>query len=818
MRKPGLLVLLALSAPTVAGAQQTVSQYTRGMEKRDGFIPFYWDTSRGRLLLEISRFGEEFLYFTSLATGLGSDELGLDRGMAGNEYLARFDRHGPRVHLVLANPGFRASSENQALVRSVAESFPVSTVASFEILAEEAGRVLVDATPYFLSDAMDVRSTLRRAATSVALDRDRSAIYLARTKAFPQNTEIEASLTFALENPGAEVRRHAPDGRSVTLRQHHSLVKFPEPGYRPRKFDPRIGFFSVSFYDFAKPFDQDYVTRYVVRHRLVKKDPAAAQSEPVKPIVYYLDPAIPEPYRSAFRDGAMWWNRVFEAAGFVNAFRVEDMPPDMDPLDARYHVIQWFHRSEAGSSVGPSFVDPRTGEIIKSAVRMDSHRSLPDFDIYAAVRPAVEDYPDPFLTDLGWGEWIASLDQSITPQEFAMARRQQHAAHEVGHTLGLAHNFIAASYGRASVMDYPAPLIRLVNGRIDLREAYRPGPGAYDSIAIRYGYTQFPEGEEERGLAAIIEEATRRGLKFVTNPDEGSSGSYPEASTWVNGSDMVEELARVMEVRRYLMDRFDERAIAPGDPMHLLNQRFTTVYLHHRFTLLAAVKAVGGMEFRYAVRGDAAPPTAIVPPARQRRALALLLDALEPRELAIPERILVQLAPRPFGYTTSPRAFSAATGHAFDQLGAARVVASLVLGGLFDPVRASRIVALQGRNPELPSLEEVIGRVIDRTWTVPAPPEPGLAQLKRLVQRVVVDELIDLAASDAASVEARAGAEWGLRRILDMAGGMGSQRPEEQSHLDLVVADIERFLSRPEVATKRSVPPAEPRGVPIGKP
>lgn len=269
----------------------------------------------------------------------------------------------------------------------------------------------------------------------------------------------------------------------------------------------------------------------------------------------------------------------------------------------------------------------------------------------------------------------------MSAEDFTMARRRQHAAHEVGHTLGLAHNFIAASYGRASVMDYPAPWITLRDGQVDLSDAYRPGPGAYDSIAIRYAYTRFEEGQEEAGLAAIVREATERRLKFVTNPDEGASGSYPEASTWVNGADMVEELARIMNVRRVLLREFDERAISPGDPMHLLNLRLTAVYLHHRFTLLAALKAVGGMEFRYAVRGDTAPATAIVSPARQRRALELLLDALEPAELAIPERILVQLAPRPFGYTTSDRAFGGVTGHAFDQLGAARTVAALVIGG-----------------------------------------------------------------------------------------------------------------------------------------
>lgn len=404
----------------------------------------------------------------------------------------------------------------------------------------------------------------------------------------------------------------------------------------------------------------------------------------------------------------------------------------------------------------------------------------------------------------------------MSAEDFTMARRRQHAAHEVGHTLGLAHNFIAASYGRASVMDYPAPWITLRDGQVDLSDAYRPGPGAYDSIAIRYAYTRFEEGQEEAGLAAIVREATERGLKFVTNPDEGASGSYPEASTWVNGADMVEELARIMNVRRVLLREFDERAISPGDPMHLLNLRLTAVYLHHRFTLLAALKAVGGMEFRYAVRGDMALATAIVSPARQRRALELLLDALEPAELAIPERILVQLAPRPFGYTASDRAFGGVTGHAFDQLGAARTVAALVIGGLLDPTRASRVVALHARNQEVPSLEQVIARVIERTWG--ARKQPEHAALRRVVQRVVVDELIALAAAEDASVEARAGAEWGLRRVAEMLQTQGDARPEAQAHSLLARADIERFLGRRDDPTPRSRPPAAPEGTPIGRP
>jgi hypothetical protein len=790
--------VLVLMTASVVAAQQTparpgtIAHATSGSTRQDGFFPIYFDDRTGKLQLEVPRLGQDFLYLNSLSTGLGSNDLGLDRGTIGDEAVVRFERHGPRLFLVRRNLGFRATSGTPELARSVEESFASSVLASFPILVEENGHYLIDVTDFFLQDMFNVRATIQRAQQGTfRLDRNRSAIYPGRTKAFPKNTEVEALLTFESDAPGREITRHTPDARSLTLRQHHSLVELPDDNYKPRAFDPRVGVNPVTFYDFSRPFNLQPEMRWIARWRLQKKNPQAAMSEPVKPIVYYLDPAVPEPYRTAFRDGARWWNKVFEAAGFINAFQVADLPTDADPMDARYAVVQWVHRSDPGFSIGPSFVDPRTGEIIKAAVKMDTYRSMTDYNIFAGLLPALgERAPD--------------------GSEFTMARRRQHVAHEIGHTLGLAHNFIAHAYGRASVMDYPGPLVTLRNdGTLDVSQAYRTGPGSYDSLAIRYAYTEFPnENAERAGLAAIVNEGIQRGIRFLADRDVGA-GTIPEVTQWLNGADAVAELQRVSAVRKVLLDKFNETAIRPGEPMWMLNERLVPVYLHHRYALDAATKAIGGMEYTYALRGDNQAPTRVVPADKQRAALRELAAALQPDALAIPTRIVEMIPPSPYGYGSDAWSFGSPAGVAFDPLAVARALSSFIADGVLHPQRMARVISFHARNTGSPSPDEVVRALTDATFSG-AEANPYHAALRRVAQRAVVDALLLLASDQRSTPDARAVAEQHLARLADALA------TSQTATATLAVRDIRNWLERRVPPPPRSSNIPLPPGTPIG--
>jgi hypothetical protein len=830
-----LVIALALPASAQERSQEkpqdkTIGARTAGLQKLDGYVPLYWDAATGKMLMEISRFNTEFLYQISLTTGVGSNSLGLDRGQLGRSHVVRFARIGPKVLLIESNYSYRAISTDPAERRAVEESFAQSVLWGFKVEASEGDRVLVDATAFFLRDAHGVIDRLRQARQGqYRLDELRSAFYLPRTKAFPKNTEVESVLTFSSEGEvGPMLRETVPSPQSITVREHHSLVELPDANYKPRNLDPRVGSFGITLYDFASPINEPVEKRWIARHRLQKKDPTAAISEPVKPIVYYVDNGAPEPVRSALIEGASWWNAAFEAAGFKNAFQVKVLPEDADPMDLRYNMINWVHRSTRGWSYGGGVTDPRTGEIIKGNVTLGSLRDRQDYLIGSGLIPLfamngkndgegeceLASSPDP--------DYLADLDPSTNSVAMALARLRQLSAHETGHTLGLAHNFAASTYGRASVMDYPAPTVEIKNGKLDLSNAYAVGIGAYDKFAIKYAYSQFAPGENELGaLERIIEDGVAAGMLFISDADARPPGAaHPLASLWDNGADPIAELRHEMEVRRIGLSQFGLGNIPAGTPLSVLEAKLLPLYLHHRYQLQATVKSVGGVYYTYAVKtaSGANPGTVqqIVEPARQREALAAVLETIKVDALAIPIRILDLIPPRAFGYEGgTAELFSKRTDPAFDPIAAATIAADLAVSGLLEPHRAARLIEFHSRNDANPDFKEVVDALVGATWKAPTTRVAYHSEIARAVQSLAVSRLMELAANADASPQVRAVATQALRELtawlkLPASAGINT------AHRSATREDIERFLARPDATRKQTAPLAQPPGDPIG--
>ncbi len=802
---PWLAVAMLLPAPCSLLAQlPSIAEKTHGMESRDGFLPLYWDAAAGKLWLEVPRTDEDLIYLVSLPAGMGSNDIGLDRSQPGGERIVRFERVGPRVLLVEPNTRYRAGTENAAERRAVEESFARSVLWGFTVAAEQGGRVLVDATDFALRDAHGVVGALRRARQGdYRLEASRSALYLPRTRGFPRNTEIEVTLTFTGDNPGGWVRDVTPTPEAITVRERHSFVALPEPGYAPRRSDPRAGYFGIAYADYASAIDAPLLQRFISRHRLAKRDPRARTSEPVRPIVYYLDPGVPEPVRSALLDGARWWNQAFDAAGYRNAFRVEVLPDSADPMDVRYNVIQWVHRSTRGWSYGNSIIDPRTGEIIKGHVNLGSLRVRQDFLIAEGL-----------LAPYARGD-----EDAPAAREMALARIRQLSAHEVGHTLGLAHNYIASAQGRASVMDYPHPLATLgPDGRIDLSDAYASGIGAWDQVAVTWGYQDFPDGTDEpRALDSIIVAARERGLTFLTDQDARPvGGAHPQTHLWDNGADAVAELERVLAVRRAALRRLGENAVRRGAPLATIEETLVPLYLHHRYQTEAAVKLVGGATYTYALRGDGQPPLAPVPAAAQRAALDAVLATLDPAALALPRGLLAAIPPRPYTYDAHRELFDRWTGLTFDAVSPAAAAAGMSVALLLHEERAARLVEQHALDAALPGLEAVIDRLVDRAFG-PRPADGYGAEVQRVVQRAVADGLQRLA-GDADMPQVRAAATLALKQLAARADQMADQADRAaRAHFTALAEDVRRYLARGYEPAERRGPPPPPPGAPIGE-
>lgn len=787
------LALTAAGPPVLAAAPASPAKSAPAPVRMDGFIPFTWDAARGKVFLEISDFDQDVLFYVSLASGGGSVELPLDRGIVDTAVI-RFQRVGQKVLVVEQNTDYRAPEGDAARAENVAVSFPTSLLAALPVESEAGGKVTVDATALFMRDAANIEGALKRANQGAfKYDASRSTFYPAKMKAFPENTEIETIATYTADAPGALVRNVTPDPRMMTLRVHYSFLKAPT-GYTPREADPRIGVSAVRFRDFSKPIDDAPDTAWVTRWRLEKKDPNAALSEPVKPIVFYFDPAIPAPLRHAMKAGLLWWNKAYEAAGFKNAIQALDAPADMDPMDIRYAYVQWIERDERGFSSGGTFRDPRTGEILGSKTRMDSSRvrTIANyFDAYAGGLPADGTgvtVADPTLLT------PAGLDGMPAGQrDMVLLRQALLTAHELGHAQGFGHNFASSLNDQASVMEYPTPRVMVTGGKLDLSQSFQKEIGVYDTYMVRYAYTPFPAAEEKADLDAVIKDMRAHGVLYTPSTD-------PRWTWYDDRATPTEYLGETAAARKIMLAGFGPAMLKPGEAVGgLRDMRLWMAYLHQRWAIESGLKYVGGLYTNITVKGEDLPPTEFIPAKLQRDTLGLLLDAVEPESLAIPEKLLAQLTPDP-NNTLEDLSDDAA----FDQLRAARILSALVLEPLFDKDRAARMVALAARNPDTLTWPQMVDTVMARTWKAGGDTTPGARALRRVSQDVALESMMILGGQADASPEARA---YVLDQLGQLSGSLKSRKdadPLTTAFYRQTARDIDRYLEDPTANAPKS--------------
>lgn len=805
MKKACFLFVVVFITNTAISAQPTIPEKTAGMEKYEGFYNYYWDNDQGKIWLEIDKLDQEYIYVNSLAAGIGSNDIGLDRSQLGNTRIVYFSKVGPKILMIQPNYDFRATSENDLEQKSVEEAFAQSVLWGFEVAAQDHdGKILVDATDFLLRDAHNVISRLQATGQgNYTIDQSRSAIYLPGSFNFPKNSEFEATLTFTGSDPGGHLQSVSPTPQSVTVRQHHSFVELPDDGYTPRKFDPRSGYFPVSYQDYSAAIGEEFTKRYIVRHRLEKKNPDAEISDAVDPIIFYLDNGTPEPVRTALLDGARWWAEAFEEAGYKDAFQVKILPDDAHPLDVRYNVINWVHRSTRGWSYGSSVVDPRTGEIIKGNVLLGSLRVRQDYLIAEGLLAPYEENVDPDPVML----------------QMALDRIRQLSAHEIGHTLGIAHNFAASTNNLASVMDYPHPMATVTpDGSLSLENAYDIGIGEWDKRTVLYGYQHFPDRiDEEEALDRIIEETIDRGLLYLS--DEAArpqGGAHPYAHLWDYGDDPVSQLGHILEIRKAALDQFGERNIRQGRPMSDLEDVLVPVYLFHRYQTEATVKLIGGVNYSYNLRGDQQPAPEIIDADLQRNAILAMLNTIDPEVLALPERLLDQIPPRPAQIPQTREHFRGYTTPVLDPVAVAETAADHAVSLIFNAERSARLVNQNARNDSYPGLGELIETVIEHS-VLKSSIQGYEGAIQRAINVAVVRNLIDLAANNNASPDVTAISKVKLNRIYESLAEQSASENNAvwQAHYLHLREMIDRFQKSP---ADYSVPPVPytPPGAPIG--
>jgi len=776
-----LLLFILFTSPLILFAQNY-----------QGFYDFEWDAKTGKIYLDVpnSKLGEQFLYVNSLTAGVGSNDIGLDRGQLGDNRIVYFQKAGNMLLLTEANLKYRALSENPKEVEAVKEAFANSILWGFKLLQNKDGKSKIDLTPFLLRDAHGVVNTLaEKKQGTYKLEASRSAIDINNTFAFPKNSEFESILTYVGKATGDYIKSVSPNPDIISVRQHHSFIELPDDNYTPRKFHPESGYIITSFYDYANPIGEDMKVRYINRHRLEKKDPYAELSEAVEPIIYYLDPGCPEPVRSALLDGAKWWNQAYTAAGFKDAFQVKILPDSAHPMDIRYNVIQWVHRSTRGWSYGASVTDPRTGEILKGHVSLGSLRVRQDFMIAQGILSNFnEKESDPRILEL------------------ALARLRQLSAHEVGHTIGLAHNFAASINDRASVMDYPHPFIELLSSDIiNLNSAYDDKIGLWDKQAITYGYGTPQKGESEtQFLNSVLAENKRLKLLFISDQDARPKGGlHPYAHLWDNGKDPITELERLSDLRKNTLARLGTNSIPEGTPLSELENILVPVYLMHRYQVEAVAKLIGGVDFNYATKttGNKFKMNEISE-RDQTRATQALLKTLDIEFLKIPQQLLDIIPPQAYGYGRTRESFKGNTGSLFDFTSAAEASANHSLEFLLDPQRLARLSAKESLGKYL---ENITAYIFDKQSN---------GHLNRMLEKLLFIHYLKLANSSKVDKHVQASALYQATQIFTQSGKQGNGL-EEKAHAMFFQKHYHAMNTNPEISRLPSfskMPPGSPIG------
>lgn len=769
-----------------------------GLQSYKGYFNFYYEEATDKIYLQVRNLNEDFLYVNSLASGVGSNDIGLDRGQLGKKRLVHFKKAGNKLLLIQPNLKYRAATSNDLERKSIEQAFAKSVIFGFKILEQSNGTFIVDFTPFLLQDTHGVSNTLKRKKEgSYKLDLSKSAISLERTKAFPENVEFEALLTFKGQPSGQNLRSVTPTATLVSVVQHHSFIRLPDDNYTPRPFDTRSGAIAMSYMDFATPIQEPIKKQFVIRHRLNKKNPNASLSEAIEPIVYYLDPGTPEPVKSALLDGAKWWNTAFEAIGYKDAFQVKMLPDHVDPMDCRYNVIQWVHRSTRGWSYGASVVDPRTGEIIKGHVSLGSLRVRQDF----LIAQALMNQP-----------YAESDDTDTLMLEMALARIRQLSAHEVGHTLGFTHNFASSTNDRASVMDYPHPKLSFTKDQLDISEAYDEGIGDWDKLTVAYSYSDFSDGTDEgKALDSILDRASADGLRFISDSDaRAAGGAHLFAHLWDNGKYPHDQLNNVLKLRKEAISNFSEDNIKTSRTYSELEDVFVPLYFFHRYQTEATTKVVGGLDYNYKIKGDNQISTVPIVAEIQRQSLEAIIRTLSAEELAIPKDKLGLFPPRAYGYNRTRESFRGKTGVAFDPLSAASTASDMTLGYLLHPERANRLVLQKSIDNNQIGLDEVLHLLIEGTFNYKTN-ETYLNEVQLQINLNVLKHIMNLAVNPKSYFQVNAIANKSLLDISKNIKNLGLNEAYAKQYMLL----INKFFEKPE-DFKIISSPKIPDGSPIG--